>query len=145
MRAVVYHGPGQKAWEEVPDPEILDDGDAILRVDAATICGTDLHILKGDVPEVREGRVLGHEAVGTVEEVGDGVHTMGLVDTSSTPVLMRLVDTSSTPVLMRLVNSGQIDARRFITHHFGLDEFDEAYDTFARAADTGALKVVLSR
>jgi len=56
-----------------------------------------------------------------------------------------LVDTSSTPVLMCLVTSGQIDAKRFITHHFGLDEFDEAYDVFARAADTSALKVVLSR
>jgi hypothetical protein len=47
MRALVYHGPGQKAWEEVPDPEITDDGDAIVRVDATTICGTDLHILPG--------------------------------------------------------------------------------------------------
>ena len=76
MRAVVYHGPGRKAWEEVPDPEIIDDGDAIVRVDAVTICGTDLHILKGDVPEVRQGRILGHEAVGTVIEVGDGVQTL---------------------------------------------------------------------
>jgi len=76
MRAMVYHGPGQKAWEEVPDPEILDDGDAIIRVDTTTICGTDLHILKGDVPAVHPGRVLGHEAVGTVDEVGDGVHTL---------------------------------------------------------------------
>jgi alcohol dehydrogenase len=346
MRAVVYHGPGQKAWEEVPDPEILDDGDAIVRVDAATICGTDLHILKGDVPEVHEGRVLGHEAVGTVEEVGDGVHTLtpgdrvlvscisacgtcrfcregrygqclcgggwvlghtidgtqaeyvrvpyadmstyqvpgaardeeilmladilptgyevgvlaggvrpgdvvavvgagpvGLaaiagaqlyspghivaidlsdarleaakhfgadvivnnsrtdplevikdltsrlgadvsIEAVGTPATFELavklvrpcgrianigvhgkaaplhldeqwsrditittglVDTSSTPALMRLVTSGQIDVKRFITHHFGLDEFEEAYDVFARAADTGALKVVLSR
>ena len=56
-----------------------------------------------------------------------------------------LVDTSSTPTLMRLITTGQIDARRFITHHFGLDEFDEAYDVFTRAADTSALKVVLSR
>ena len=56
-----------------------------------------------------------------------------------------LVDTSSTPTLMRLITTGQIDARRFITHHFGLDQFDEAYDVFARAADTSALKVVLSR
>ena len=56
-----------------------------------------------------------------------------------------LVDTSSTPTLMRLITTGQIDARRFITHHFGLDEFEEAYDVFARAADTAALKVVLSR
>ena len=66
MRALVYHGPGQKAWEEVADPEILDDGDVIVRVDATTICGTDLHILKGDVPAVHDGRILGHEAVGTV-------------------------------------------------------------------------------
>jgi alcohol dehydrogenase len=76
MRALVYHGPGQKAWEEVPDPEILDDGDAIVRIDATTICGTDLHILKGDVPAVHQGRILGHEAVGTVWEVGDGVRRL---------------------------------------------------------------------
>jgi alcohol dehydrogenase len=76
MRALVYQGPGQKAWEEVPDPEILDDGDAIVRIDATTICGTDLHILKGDVPAVHQGRILGHEAVGTVLEVGDGVRRL---------------------------------------------------------------------
>ena len=73
MRALVYHGPGQRAWEEVPDPEITAGTDAIVRVDATTICGTDLHILAGDVPEVSPGRVLGHEAVGTVTAVGDGV------------------------------------------------------------------------
>ena len=64
MRAVVYHGPVRKAWEEVPTPVIIDDTDAIVRVDAVTICGTDLHILKGDVPAVTDGRILGHEAVG---------------------------------------------------------------------------------
>jgi alcohol dehydrogenase len=346
MRAVVYHGPGQKAWEEVPDPEIIGDDDAIVRVDAVTICGTDLHILKGDVPAVHQGRILGHEAVGTVEEVGESVHTLApgdrvlvscisacgtcrfcregrygqclgsggwilghkidgtqaeyvrvpFADTSTylvpdgasddeilmladilptgyevgvlngkvqpgdvvavvgagpvglaavtgaqlyspshvvaidlsdarleaakhfgadvvvnnhrenplrvireltgnlgadvsieavgTPgtfelavklarpggrianvgvhgapatldleddwirditITTGLVDTSSIPTLMRLVTSGQINAKRFITHHFGLDEFDEAYDVFGRAADTGALKVLLSR
>jgi alcohol dehydrogenase len=350
MRAVVYHGPGQKAWEEVPDPEIIDEADIIVRVDAATICGTDLHILKGDVPAVRDGRILGHEAVGTIEEVGEGVHTLTegdrvlvscisacgtcrfcregrygqclgtggwvlghkingtqaeyvrvpFADTSTyrvpagvsdeeilmladilptgyevgvlngnvrpgdlvavvgagpvglaaiagaqlfspghivaidlsdarldaakrigadvivnssredplrvirdltgdlagrlgadvsieavglpatfelavklvrpggrianvgvhgAPVTLHLedewmrdltittglVDTSSTPTLMRLVTSGQISAKPFITHHFGLDEWDQAYDVFSRAADTGALKVVLSR
>jgi alcohol dehydrogenase len=349
MRAIVYHGPGQKAWEEVPDPEIIGDGDVILRVDAATICGTDLHILKGDVPAVREGRILGHEAVGTVVEVADGVQTLTcgdrvlvscisacgtcrfcregrygqclgtggwvlghmidgtqaeyvrvpFADTSTYQVpngvsdeealmladilptgyevgvlngnvrpgdlvavvgagpvglaaiagaqlfspshvvaidlsdarleaakhlgadviinnsrenparvvrdmigdltgrlgadvsieavgnpatfelavkLVRvggrianigvhgapvtldlqdqwirditittgLVDTYSTPTLMKLVTSGQINAKRFITHHFGLDEFDKAYDVFGGAADTGALKVVLT-
>jgi alcohol dehydrogenase len=346
MRAVVYHGPGRKAWEEVPDPEIIGDGDAIVRVDAVTICGTDLHILKGDVPAVHDGRILGHEAVGTIEEVGDGVHTLApgqrvlvscisacgtcrfcrearygqclgtggwilghkidgtqaeyvrvpFADTSTylvpdaisdeeilmladvlptgyevgvlngnvrpgdvvavigagpiglaaittaqlfspshivaidlsdarleaakhfgadvivnnsrenplkvirnltgrlgadvsieavgnpatfelavklirpggrianvgvhgAPAMLDLadqwirditittglVDTYSTPTLLRLVASGQINAKRFVTHHFGLDEFDKAYDVFARAADTGALKVVLTR
>jgi len=346
MRAIVYHGPGHKEWKEVPDPEITDEGDAIVRVDTVTICGTDLHILKGDVPAVHEGRILGHEAVGTVEEVGDGVQTLApgdrvlvscisacgtcrfcregrygqclggggwtlghkidgtqaeyvrvpfadmstyqlpsgasdeemlmLADILPTgyevgvlaggvrpgdvvavvgagPVglsaiagaqlysprhivaidlsdarleaakqfgadvivnnsredplgvireltgrlgadvsieavgvpatfelavkLIRpcgrianigvhgqaatlhledqwirditlttgLVDTSSTPALMRLITSGQINAKRFITHHFDMDDFEEAYDVFARAGDTGALKVVLSR
>jgi alcohol dehydrogenase len=74
MRAVVYHGPGEKSWDEVPDPKIESDTDVIVRIDSATICGTDLHILKGDVPEVTPGRVLGHEAVGTVVERGTGVH-----------------------------------------------------------------------
>ncbi|HEX2851125.1 MAG TPA: zinc-dependent alcohol dehydrogenase family protein [Acidimicrobiales bacterium] len=73
MKALVYHGPGQKAWEEVAKPTIVDTTDAIVRVDAVTICGTDLHILKGDVPAVTDGRILGHEAVGTVEEVGAAV------------------------------------------------------------------------
>src|SRR3954464_13871758 len=73
MRALVYHGPGNKAWEEVPKPTLQADTDAIVRVDAVTICGTDLHILKGDVPAVTDGRILGHEAVGTVESVGTGV------------------------------------------------------------------------
>ena len=350
MRAVVYHGPGHKAWEEVPDPEIIGDGDAIVRVDATTICGTDLHILKGHVPAVRQGRILGHEAVGTIEEVGDGVQTLApgdrvlvscisacgtcrfcrerrygqclgtggwilghmidgtqadyvrvpFADTSTyqipggvtdeeilmladilptgyevgvlngnvrpgdlvavvgagpvglaaitgaqlfspshivaidlsdarleaakhfgadvvvnnsredplrvirdltgdlagrlgadvsieavgdpatfelavklvrpggrianigvhgAPVTLDLqdqwirditittglVDTYSTPTLLQLVASGQLNVKRFITHHFSLDEFDEAYDVFANAADTGALKVVLTR
>jgi len=346
MRGIVYHGPGRKAWEEVPDPEITDDGDVIVRVDAVTICGTDLHILNGDVPDVHAGRILGHEAVGTVEEAGQGVHTLspgdrvlvscisacgtcrfcregrygqclggggwilghtidgtqaeyvrvpfadmstyrvpgsatdeemlmladilptgyevgvlaggvrpgdvvavvgagpvGLaaiagaqlyspshvvaidlsdarleaakhfgadvivnnsrqdplsvirdltgrlgadvsIEAVGTPATFELavtlvrpcgrianigvhgqaatlhledqwirditittglVDTSSTPALMQLVTSGQIDARRFITHHFSLDDFDEAYDVFGHASDTSALKVVLSR
>src|SRR5690242_3369097 len=73
MHAIVYHGPGQKAWEEVPRPVIEEDTDAVVKVDTVTICGTDLHILKGDVAAVTDGRILGHEAVGTVEQVGSGV------------------------------------------------------------------------
>src|SRR6202046_5105393 len=345
MRALVYHGPGRKSWDEVPDPEITDDGDVIVQVDATTICGTDLHILRGDLPEVRNGRILGHEAVGTVDEVGDDVRTLTpgdrvlvssvsacgtcqycraarygqclsgggwilghtidgtqaeyvrvpFADTSTfrfpagaadeeilmladvlptgyevgvlaggvrpcdvvavvgagpvglsaiacaqlfspshivaidlsdarldaakqfgadvtvnnsredpmavikdltgrlgadvsieavgTPgtfelavklirpggrianigvhgqaatlhledewmkditITTGLVDTSSIPILMHLVTTGQLDAKRFVTHQFSLDEFDEAYDVFVRAADTSALKVVLS-
>jgi alcohol dehydrogenase len=346
MRALVYHGPGQKAWEDVPKPDIIADTDAVVRVDAVTICGTDLHILKGDVPAVTDGRILGHEAVGTVESVGSGVKTVSpgdrvlvscisacgtcrfcreghagqclggggwilghkidgtqaeyvrvpFADTSTYPVpagvadeeilmladilptgyevgvlnggvrpgdvvaivgsgpiglsailgarlfspshivaidladsrleaakrfgadvtvnntgqdpeevirlltdglgadvaieavgvpatfelaarLARpggrianigvhgepvtlhleelwiknitittgLVDAYSTATLLRLVTSHQLDAAKFITHHFGLDEFERAYDVFSRAADTGALKVVLTR
>ncbi|MFF2503747.1 zinc-dependent alcohol dehydrogenase family protein [Streptomyces sp. NPDC058067] len=74
MKALVFHGPGTSAWEDVPDPAVQDADDAVVRVEAVTICGTDLHILKGDVPEVRPGTVLGHEAVGEVVEVGGAVH-----------------------------------------------------------------------
>ncbi|MFB7313334.1 zinc-dependent alcohol dehydrogenase family protein [Streptomyces sp. NPDC056192] len=76
MKAFVFHGPGKSSWDEVPDPDIEDASDAIVRVDTTTICGTDLHILKGDLPEVTTGRVLGHEAVGEVVEVGDDVRTV---------------------------------------------------------------------
>jgi alcohol dehydrogenase len=346
MRAVVYHGPGNKAWEEVPEPTVVDDTDAVVRVDAVTICGTDLHILKGDVPAVTDGRILGHEAVGTVEAVGAGVKNrkpgdkvlvscitacgacrycrdgmygqclggggwilghkidgtqaeyvrVPFADTSTylapagvsderllmladilptgyevgvlngqvrpghvvavvgagpiglaaimgarlyspshvvaidladsrleaakqfgadvvvnngredpfevvrsltdglgadvtmeavgvpatfelaaalarpgghianigvhgSPVTLHLeelwiknvtittglVDTYSTPTLLRLIEGGHLDSGRFVTHHFRLEQFEEAYDVFSRAADTGALKVVLSR
>src|ERR1051325_7698290 len=73
MKALVYHGPGERSWEDVPDAAVEEPTDAVIRVDAVTICGTDLHILGGDVPEVEPGRVLGHEAVGTMVETGAGV------------------------------------------------------------------------
>ena len=73
MKALVYHGPGSKAWEEVPDPTIQAPTDAIVQIDTTTICGTDLHILKGDVPAVTDGRILGHEGVGTITEIGSAV------------------------------------------------------------------------
>jgi alcohol dehydrogenase len=76
MKALIYHGPGQKAWETQDDPTIVEPSDAIVRIDSSTICGTDLHILKGDVPEVQPGTVLGHEAVGTVVETGAAVTTL---------------------------------------------------------------------
>src|SRR6476646_7634212 len=76
MKALVYHGPGERSWDSVPDPAIQEPTDAIVRIDSSTICGTDLHILKGDVPEVQPGTVLGHEAVGTIVETGDAVTTL---------------------------------------------------------------------
>ena len=80
MKALVYHGPGRRSWEDVADPVIIDGTDAIVRVEATTICGTDLHILKGDVPAVTDGRILGHEAVGTVVAVGDGIRRIEVGD-----------------------------------------------------------------
>src|SRR4051812_41089174 len=80
MRALVFDGPGRRAWREVPDPAVQDPQDVVVHVDAVTICGTDLHILKGDVPTVEPGRILGHEAVGTVVEVGVGVRTLAAGD-----------------------------------------------------------------
>jgi alcohol dehydrogenase len=75
MKALVFHGPGKRAWQDVPRPKIKDPSDAIVRITTATICGTDLHIMKGDVPAVTDGRVLGHEGIGIVEEVGANVST----------------------------------------------------------------------
>ncbi|GAA4607451.1 alcohol dehydrogenase [Actinoplanes octamycinicus] len=80
MKALVYEGAGARSWTDVPDPIIRDPRDAVIRVDAVTICGTDLHILGGDVPEVRPGRILGHEAVGTVVETGAGVTRLSAGD-----------------------------------------------------------------
>ena len=80
MKALVYHGPNKKSWDEVPDPALIDPTDAIVAVEATTICGSDLHILKGDLPEVTPGRILGHEAVGTVESVGTAVRNVKVGD-----------------------------------------------------------------
>ena len=76
MKALVYHGPGQKSWDTVPDPAPAAPTNIVVRIDTTTICGTDLHILKGDVPAVTDGRILGHEAVGTVTAVGSAVSTL---------------------------------------------------------------------
>jgi len=73
MKALVYHGATKKSWEEKPKPAILQSTDAIVRITKTTICGTDLHIMKGDVPEVEDGRILGHEGIGVIEETGASV------------------------------------------------------------------------
>jgi alcohol dehydrogenase len=76
LKALVYHGPGQKSWDTVADPSPADPTDIVVQVDTTTICGTDLHILKGDVPAVVDGRILGHEAVGTVTAAGSAVTSL---------------------------------------------------------------------
>jgi alcohol dehydrogenase len=73
MKVLVYHGSGKKAWEEKPKPTIKDVTDAIVKITKTTICGTDLHIMKGDLPAIKNGRVIGHEGVGIIEEVGRAV------------------------------------------------------------------------
>ena len=80
MKALVYHGPGQKSWDDVPDPTIEAPTDIVVRIDSSTICGTDLHILKGDVPECLPGTILGHEATATVVEKGSAVTTLEIGD-----------------------------------------------------------------
>jgi alcohol dehydrogenase len=80
MKALVYHGPGRRSWDDVPDPVLQADGDVIVKITSSTICGSDLHILKGDVPETPPGTILGHEAVGTVVEKGAGVTTVDVGD-----------------------------------------------------------------
>jgi alcohol dehydrogenase len=73
MKALIYHGPGKKKLEDAPKPTVREANDAVVRITKTTICGTDLHILKGDVPSVAEGRILGHEGIGMIEETGAGV------------------------------------------------------------------------
>ena len=73
MKALVYGGPGKKSLEDRPKPEIKAPGDAIVKIVKTTICGTDLHILKGDVATCAPGRILGHEGVGVIDSVGAGV------------------------------------------------------------------------
>ena len=87
MKALVYHGPGQKSWDTVPDPAPTDPTDIVVQIDTTTICGTDLHILKGDVPAVVDGRILGHEAVGTVTAVGAAVTTLAEGDRVLVPAI----------------------------------------------------------
>ncbi len=92
MKALVYGGPGKKDWIEKDKPGIEKPTDVIVRITKTTICGTDLHILKGDVPAVTPGRTLGHEGVGVVEEVGEAVRNFKKGD----PVLISCVTSCGT-------------------------------------------------
>jgi alcohol dehydrogenase len=89
MKALVYHGPGQKSWADVPDATLREPTDVVVRVDTTTICGTDLHILQGDVAAVTDGRILGHEAVGTVTAIGDAVKGFAVGDRVLVPAITK--------------------------------------------------------
>lgn len=89
MKALVYRGPGAKSWDDVPDAALLEPTDAVVHVDTTTICGTDLHILQGDVPAVTPGRILGHEAVGTVTQVGEAVKGFAVGDRVLVPAITK--------------------------------------------------------
>ena len=80
MKALVYHGPGKRALEDKPKPALNAPIDAIVKITKTTICGTDLHIMKGDVPAVTEGRILGHEGVGIIDQVGESVSSFKVGD-----------------------------------------------------------------
>jgi alcohol dehydrogenase len=80
VKALVYEGPGRRSWKEVPDPQIQQPTDVLVRMIATTICGTDLHILHGDVPEVSPGRILGHEGIGEITAVGAAVTELAIGD-----------------------------------------------------------------
>jgi alcohol dehydrogenase len=92
MKALVYHGPAKRAWEEMPKPTIKAATDAIVKILKTTICGTDLHIMKGDVSTVTDGRILGHEGMGIVEELGPGVLNIRVGD----PVLISCITSCAT-------------------------------------------------
>ena len=87
MKACVFQGSGSMAWTDVPTPQLHDPTDVLVRVDTTTICGTDLHILRGDVPAVTPGRVLGHEAVGTIVEIGAAVTSLAVGDRVLVPAI----------------------------------------------------------
>jgi threonine dehydrogenase-like Zn-dependent dehydrogenase len=76
MKAVVFHDVGDIRMDNVPEPKIKDKSDAIERLTASAICGTDLHMVRGTMPGMKTGTILGHEGVGVVEEVGPGVRNL---------------------------------------------------------------------
>lgn len=149
MKALVYHGPGNKAWEDVPDAAIVDDTDVVVRVEATTICGTGCRDRsRRSAGDLRACGVT-HPSWWTrcQHRCARRPSDPALEDLWSRNVTITtgLVDAFSTPTLLKLVGSGQLDAGKLVTHRFSLDEFERAYELFANAADTGALKVILTR
>lgn len=135
-------------------PEIKAATDAIVKIAKTTICGTDLHILKGDIPTCAPGRILGHELCEDIVAPGGTIANIGVhglkVDlhleklwSSNITITTRLVDTVTTPMLLKTVASKKIDPTRLITHRYALDRILDAYETFGHAAETRALKMLI--
>jgi len=80
MKGLIFHSRGHRSWDDKPRPSIINATDAIVRITTTTICGTDLHILKGDVPTVSDGRILGHEGIGIIDDVGSNVVSFKIGD-----------------------------------------------------------------
>lgn len=132
MEGLVFQGSGQTAWQDLPDPGLKDAADAIVRVDDVTICGTDLHVVKGDVPEGTPGRILGHEAAGTVVETGGDVPTVRPGDR----VLVSCISACGRCLFRRESHYGQCrGGRGWVLSH--------TIAGTARASDTGAPRVAL--
>ncbi len=103
MNALVFHSPNEVSWDNIPDPCLMEPTDAIIRVITTTVCGSDLHIVRGDLPEVAAGRVLGHEAIGIVEEIGASVRTCKVGD----KVLVAAITACGTCSYCRMSRFGQ--------------------------------------
>ncbi len=129
MKALVYGGPGKIEFKDVPKPTIERSTGARITLVKATICGIDLGILHGKTTSVKLGTTLGHEGAGVIEDI---------------TITMGLVNTNTTPMLLKTVVSGKIAPEKLITHHFKLSEILHAYEVFGNAAKEKALKIIIS-
>ena len=127
MKAVVFHGVGDIRWDDAPDPQIEQPTDAIVRLTSSAICGTDLHMVRGTMPGMKPGTILGHEGVGIVEEVGKGVRNLKRGDRVVIPVRLEPGQTCRTQYrgsswTARNVDQQAIDAGKeaVISHVDGL-------------------------
>lgn len=154
MKALVFHKPGDVRVDTVTDPQIKDPGDAILRVTATAICGSDLHIYNGLIPQARP-LVLGHEFMGIVEEVGRGVTKLKKGDRVIVPFPVACGQCffcaldlpghceRSNPELLGLVGSGRLRADDIITHSLPLARAPHGYEVFCKKLEA-CVKVVLT-
>jgi threonine dehydrogenase-like Zn-dependent dehydrogenase len=129
MRALTWHGKGNMRCESVPDPRIEHPRDAIIKVTACAICGSDLHIYDGVIPSMQHGDVLGHETMGEVVEVGSGNSTLRVGDRVVVPFTIACGECFC-----------EIDPSFVISHMVPLERGPEMYKTFRDKQD-GCIKV----